>query len=79
MSCTDFLGRVPQPSETEVREMLSGHLCRCTGYTNIVTAILEAATTPDAEVAAGPEGVAGPEGAARPEGIVRQSDKRSDV
>ena len=85
MSCTDFLGRVPQPSETEVREMLSGHLCRCTGYTNIVTAILEAATASDAEVAAGTEGAVGPEvatgpeGAARPEGVVRQSDKRSDV
>ena len=52
MSCTDFLRRVPQPSEQQVREMLSGHLCRCTGYTNIVTAILAAAgvtsTTPHA-------------------------------
>jgi 2-furoyl-CoA dehydrogenase 2Fe-2S iron sulfur subunit len=43
MSADDFLRRVPQPSEREVREMLSGHLCRCTGYTNIVRAILEAA------------------------------------
>ena len=44
MSCVDFLGRVPNPSETEVREMLSGHLCRCTGYTNIVSAILDVAS-----------------------------------
>lgn len=43
MSADDFLRRVPQPSELQVREMLSGHLCRCTGYTNIVKAILEVA------------------------------------
>lgn len=53
MSCTDFLNRVPDPDEAEVREMLSGHLCRCTGYSNIVAAILEVAsarnkTAPDA-------------------------------
>ena len=44
MSCTDFLNRVTNPTETEVREMLSGHLCRCTGYSNIVAAILEVAS-----------------------------------
>lgn len=43
MSAEDFLARVPQPSERQVREMLSGHLCRCTGYTNIVRAIMETA------------------------------------
>lgn len=43
MSCADFLARVPDPSETQVRDMLSGHLCRCTGYTGIVQAILEVA------------------------------------
>ena len=43
MSAVDFLARVPEPTETAVREMLSGHLCRCTGYTNIVAAILEVA------------------------------------
>jgi len=43
MSAADWLQRVPQPSEAEVREMLSGHLCRCTGYTPIVAAILEVA------------------------------------
>ncbi len=31
------------PGETEIREWLSGNLCRCTGYRNIVTAIREAA------------------------------------
>ncbi|MGH8410712.1 MAG: 2Fe-2S iron-sulfur cluster-binding protein, partial [Pseudomonas sp.] len=29
--------------ETQVRDMLSGHLCRCTGYTGIVQAVLEVA------------------------------------
>lgn len=41
MSCEHFLRQVPQPTEREVREMLSGHLCRCTGYRNIVDAILD--------------------------------------
>jgi 2-furoyl-CoA dehydrogenase 2Fe-2S iron sulfur subunit len=43
MSAADWLQRVPQPGEAQVREMLSGHLCRCTGYTPIVAAILEVA------------------------------------
>lgn len=43
MSCSDFLQRVPEPDEKQVREMLSGHLCRCTGYTPIVKAVLEVA------------------------------------
>jgi 2-furoyl-CoA dehydrogenase 2Fe-2S iron sulfur subunit len=43
MSFTDFLERNPNPSEAEVVEVLSGHLCRCTGYAGIVSAVLEAA------------------------------------
>jgi 2-furoyl-CoA dehydrogenase 2Fe-2S iron sulfur subunit len=43
MSCADYLKRVPDPTETQVREMLSGHLCRCTGYTPIVAAVLDVA------------------------------------
>jgi 2-furoyl-CoA dehydrogenase 2Fe-2S iron sulfur subunit len=43
MSAAEFLERVPDPDETQVRAMLSGHLCRCTGYTNIVLAVLEVA------------------------------------
>jgi 2-furoyl-CoA dehydrogenase 2Fe-2S iron sulfur subunit len=43
MSCADWLGRVDDPDEQAVREMLSGHLCRCTGYTPIVAAVLEVA------------------------------------
>ena len=43
MSFTDFLARNPNPSESEVVDVLSGHLCRCTGYAGIVAAVLEAA------------------------------------
>jgi 2-furoyl-CoA dehydrogenase 2Fe-2S iron sulfur subunit len=43
MACDAFLDGQTKPSEAQVREMLSAHLCRCTGYTNIVTAVLEVA------------------------------------
>jgi len=42
-SSTQFLKENPNPSEHEVRDMLSGHICRCTGYTGIVNAILATA------------------------------------
>jgi carbon-monoxide dehydrogenase small subunit len=45
MTMTAFLKQNPQPSESEVREALSGNLCRCTGYQNIVDAMLAAAQT----------------------------------
>src|SRR3954463_16302240 len=43
MAATDLLRRNPDPSESEVREALEGNLCRCTGYHNIVKAVLAAA------------------------------------
>jgi len=43
MTMTAFLKENPEPSEHEVREALSGNLCRCTGYQNIVDAMLAAA------------------------------------
>jgi aerobic-type carbon monoxide dehydrogenase small subunit (CoxS/CutS family) len=43
MTMTAFLKENPQPSEEEVREALSGNLCRCTGYQNIVDAVMAAA------------------------------------
>jgi len=43
MSLDHFLRETPQPSEQEVRDLLTGHLCRCTGYTPIVRAAMEAA------------------------------------
>jgi len=42
-SCTQFLAEHPRPSEADVRDMLSGHICRCTGYDAMVRAILAAA------------------------------------
>ena len=38
-----LLARVPDPSDAQIREAISGNLCRCTGYKNIVTAVRAAA------------------------------------
>ena len=38
-----LLERTPDPSETEIRQAISGNLCRCTGYVNIVKSIEHAA------------------------------------
>jgi len=43
MSACAFLKEHPAPTDGEIREMLAGHLCRCTGYHFIVDAIAEAA------------------------------------
>ena len=43
MSCSHYLAVEPNPTEASVREMLSGHYCRCTGYTGIVQAVLDVA------------------------------------
>jgi aerobic-type carbon monoxide dehydrogenase small subunit (CoxS/CutS family) len=43
MTMTAYLKENPDPSELELREALSGNLCRCTGYQNIVDAMLKAA------------------------------------
>ena len=45
MAATDLLKRNPDPSEEDVRTALEGNLCRCTGYHNIVRAVLAAAKT----------------------------------
>jgi carbon-monoxide dehydrogenase small subunit len=45
MSAADLLARNASPSEAEVRDWLEGNICRCTGYHNIVKAILAAAAT----------------------------------
>ena len=43
MTVYELLRENPSPSEAEIREHLSGNLCRCTGYQNIVAAVLWAA------------------------------------
>ena len=43
ISAAQFLETDPHPTEEEVRDMLSGHICRCTGYEGIVRAILDVA------------------------------------
>ena len=57
MAATSLLADNPRPTEQEVREGLEGNFCRCTGYHNIVRAVLDAAqklsgTSADAEVSA---------------------------
>ncbi|MFC2969233.1 (2Fe-2S)-binding protein [Acidimangrovimonas pyrenivorans] len=47
-----YLKENPDPTEAEVRDVLSGNLCRCTGYQNIVAAILKAAAAMRGEGAA---------------------------
>lgn len=44
MAAWDFLQDCPNPSEMEIREALSGNVCRCTGYAQIVQAVSLAAT-----------------------------------
>ena len=43
MSLDHYLSRHPAPTENDIRDLLSGHLCRCTGYTPIIRAALEVA------------------------------------
>jgi carbon-monoxide dehydrogenase small subunit len=43
MTLVPFLEENPDPTETEIREALSGNLCRCTGYQHIVDAVILAA------------------------------------
>jgi aerobic carbon-monoxide dehydrogenase small subunit len=42
MMARDILLRIPVPNDETVRQQLSGHICRCTGYANIVRAIVAA-------------------------------------
>lgn len=43
MSAVDLVAQNPNPTESEVREGLEGNICRCTGYHNIVKAVLAGA------------------------------------
>jgi carbon-monoxide dehydrogenase small subunit len=51
MTLVPFLEEHPQPTEPQIRDAISGNLCRCTGYQNIVDAVILAAS-----VRAGGEG-----------------------
>ena len=46
MTARWLLDRSPDPTESEIREAISGQICRCTGYENIVRAVRWAATHP---------------------------------
>jgi carbon-monoxide dehydrogenase small subunit len=43
MASYAFLGKHPAPSEDDIRHAISGNLCRCTGYVNIIKAVQHAA------------------------------------
>ena len=44
MAAAALIAENPDPTEDEVRHGLEGNLCRCTGYHNIVKAVLDAAS-----------------------------------
>lgn len=45
LSATELLHKNPHPAEAEVKEAIAGNLCRCTGYTPILEAIMAVAST----------------------------------
>ncbi len=55
MAAAAFLEQNPDPTEQEVRHALEGNLCRCTGYHNIVKAVLDAAKSKSATISDQPE------------------------
>ena len=48
LAAVSLLREIPDPSEDDVREGLEGNLCRCTGYHNIVKAVLAASSSGEA-------------------------------
>ena len=52
MCSHDLLDRQPNPSDSDIREALSGNVCRCTGYQNIVAAVRNASRKMSKPVAA---------------------------
>ena len=55
MAAAALLSENPNPTEAEVRRALEGNLCRCTGYHNIVRAVLDAAKSKGATIPEQPE------------------------
>jgi carbon-monoxide dehydrogenase small subunit len=58
MAAVSLLQENPNPTEEQVREGLEGNLCRCTGYHNIVRAVLTAASAGAASAVAASAGAA---------------------
>mgnify|MGYP005814746817 CR=1 FL=1 len=50
MSAVDFAKQTPDPTESDVRHWLEGNICRCTGYQNIVAAVLTGAAAMQTDV-----------------------------
>jgi carbon-monoxide dehydrogenase small subunit len=59
LAAADLLRENPDPTPAEVREGLEGNLCRCTGYQNIVRAVLRAAAETSGAAAPATAGAAG--------------------
>ena len=55
LAAYQILERYPKPSEEQIRHQLEGNLCRCTGYHNIVRAVLDASKVKGATIASGAE------------------------
>ncbi len=55
MAAASLLADNPDPTEEQVRQGLEGNLCRCTGYHNIVKAVLDAAKVKSPTIATGPQ------------------------
>jgi carbon-monoxide dehydrogenase small subunit len=70
LAAVDLLERIPDPDEATIRSELSGNLCRCTGYTNIVKAVRTAARLMREGASGGPSPLApsGPGGPPPPRG-----------
>ncbi len=49
MSLDDFLERNPNPTDDEIRDVIGGHLCRCTGYAGMIEAVRDVAQGDDRE------------------------------
>jgi carbon-monoxide dehydrogenase small subunit len=58
LTACDLLKQNPKPTAAEIRRGLEGNLCRCTGYQNIVGAVLEAAGRMSGSPTASPEAAA---------------------
>ncbi len=56
VACSALVARCPQPSEAQIRDAIGGNICRCTGYQQIVDAVLYATRTNSAVLAASPHG-----------------------